>query len=144
MGGIDKTTLAQLVHNDERVKHHFELAIWVCVSDMFVIKQIIRSIIQVVTMNKCELTEMEALQKKLGDVLGKKRYLLVLDDVWNEDTQKWNDMTSLLCLHAGSGTVMVVTSRGDQVASIMGTVPPHQISLMDEDQSHELFHLNTF
>nr|XP_040253302.1 putative disease resistance protein RGA3 [Aegilops tauschii subsp. strangulata] len=144
MGGIGKTTLAQLVHNDERVKHNFELAIWVCVSDMFVIEQIIRSIIQVVTMNKCELTEMEALQKKLGEVLGNKRYLLVLDDVWNEDTQKWNDMRSLLCLHAGPGTVIVVTSRNDQVASIMGTIPPHQISLLDEDQSQELFHINTF
>jgi hypothetical protein len=71
------------VHNDQRVRHHFELVIWVCVSDKFVIEEIIRSVVQVATMNKCELTEMEALQKKLGEVLGKKRYFLVLVDVWN-------------------------------------------------------------
>ncbi|XBI05706.1 hypothetical protein VPH35_133836 [Triticum aestivum] len=144
MGGIGKTTLAQLVHNDPRVMHHFELVIWVCVSNKFVIEEIIRSIIQVVTMNKCELTEMEALRKKLRELLGKKRYLLLLDDVWNEDRQKWDDMRSLLCSHAVSSSAIIVTSRSDQVASIMGTHPPHQISLLNEDQSWELFNRNAF
>ncbi|XBI77632.1 hypothetical protein VPH35_070700 [Triticum aestivum] len=144
MGGIGKTTLAQLVHNDPRVMHHFELVIWVCVSDKFVIEEIIRSIIQVVTMNKCELTEMEALEKKLGEVLGKKRCLLVLDDVWNEDRQKWDEMRSLLCSHVGSGSAIIVTSRSDRVASIMGTLPPHMIFVLNEDQSWELFRRSTF
>uniref|UniRef100_M8BXN5 Putative disease resistance protein RGA3 n=1 Tax=Aegilops tauschii TaxID=37682 RepID=M8BXN5_AEGTA len=144
MGGIGKTTLAQLVHNDQRMKHHFELVIWVCVSNKFVIEEIVRSVIQVATMNKCELTEMEALQKKLAEVLGNNRYLLVLDDVWNEDRQKWDDMRSLLCSHAGSGSAIIVTSRSDQVASIMGTNPPRKISLLNEDRSWELFHRNTF
>uniref|UniRef100_A0A8R7QYT7 Disease resistance protein RGA3 n=1 Tax=Triticum urartu TaxID=4572 RepID=A0A8R7QYT7_TRIUA len=81
MGGIGKTTLAQLVHNDQRVKDPFELVLWVCVSDKFSIEEIIRSIIEVATMKKCDLTQMEALQKELSKVLAKKRYLLVLDDV---------------------------------------------------------------
>nr|UBY07595.1 NBS-LRR disease resistance protein [Dasypyrum villosum] len=144
MGGIGKTTLAQLVHNDQRVKHHFELVIWACVSDKFVAQEIIRSVIEVATMNKCDLTQMESLQKKLGEVLGKKRYLLVLDDVWNEDRQKWDVMRSLLCSHAGPGSAVIVTSRSNQVASIMGTLPPHQISVLNEDQSWELFQRNTY
>ncbi|KAM3205958.1 hypothetical protein ACQJBY_061570 [Aegilops geniculata] len=144
MGGIGKTTLAQLVHNDKRVVHHFELVLWVCVSDKFVTEEITRSIIQVATMKKCDLTEMEALQKELSQVLGKKRYLLVLDDVWNEDGQKWDDMRSLLCSHAGSGSAIIVTSCSDQVASTMGTLPSHHMSVLNEDQSWELFHKNTF
>ncbi|KAF7105515.1 hypothetical protein CFC21_106318 [Triticum aestivum] len=144
MGGIGKTTLAQFVHNDQRVKHHFELVIWTCVSDKFIVEEIIRSVIQVATLNKCELTDKEALQKKLGEVLGKKRYLLVLDDVWNEDRQKWDDMRSFLCSHAGSRSAIIVTSRSNQVASIMGTLPPHQISLLDEDQSWEIFKRKAF
>ncbi|XP_048546209.1 putative disease resistance protein RGA3 [Triticum urartu] len=127
-----------------RVMHHFELVIWVCVSNKFVIDEIIRSIIQVATMNKCDLTEMEALQKKLHEVLGKKMYLLVLDDVWNEDGQKWKDMLSLLCSDAGPGSAIIVTCRSEQVASIMGTLPTHHISLLKEDQSWELFHTNAF
>ncbi|VAH84523.1 unnamed protein product [Triticum turgidum subsp. durum] len=143
MGGIGRTTLAQLVLNDHRMVHHFELVLWVCVSDKFIIMEIIRSIIQVATLNKCDLTEMEALRKELGQVLGKKRYLLVLDDVWNEDGQKWDAMRSLLCSHAGSGSAIIVTSRSDKVASIMGTLPPHQISLLSDDQSWEFFDRNT-
>ncbi|XP_020184146.3 putative disease resistance protein RGA3 [Aegilops tauschii subsp. strangulata] len=145
MGGIGKTTLAQLVHNDRRVNHHFELVLWVCVSDKLVVEEIIRSIIEVATMKKCDLTQMEAMQKELSEVLGNKRYLLVLDDVWNEDSQKWDDLRSLLCpdddgsAHAGPGSATVVTSRSNQVASIMSTVPRHQISLLNVDQSWELF-----
>ncbi|XBI77627.1 hypothetical protein VPH35_070695 [Triticum aestivum] len=132
------------MHNDQRVKHHFELVLWACVSDNFVVKEIIQSIIEVATMKKCDFTRMETLQKELVGVLGKKRYLLVLDDVWNEDRQKWDDMRSLLCSHAGLGSAIIVTSRNCRVASIMGTIPPHKISLLDEDQSWELFHRNTF
>ncbi|XP_037423965.1 putative disease resistance protein RGA3 [Triticum dicoccoides] len=144
MGGIGKTTLAQLVHNDQRVMHHFELVLWVSVSGKFIIEEIIRSIIEVAIMKKCDLTQMEALQKELCQALGKKMYLLVLDDVWNEDGHKWDDLRSLLCSHSGPGSAIIVTSRSDKVASIMGTLPPHQISLLNDDQSWEFFDRNTF
>uniref|UniRef100_A0A2N9GEH4 Rx N-terminal domain-containing protein n=1 Tax=Fagus sylvatica TaxID=28930 RepID=A0A2N9GEH4_FAGSY len=45
IGGQGKTTLAQYVFNDEKVKSYFELKMWVCVSDVFDVKTIAEKII---------------------------------------------------------------------------------------------------
>ncbi|GKV26543.1 hypothetical protein SLEP1_g35827 [Rubroshorea leprosula] len=46
MGGLGKTTLAQLVCNHPDVKQHFESVVWVCVSDSFDEKRVAKAIIQ--------------------------------------------------------------------------------------------------
>lgn len=46
LGGHGKTTLAQLIYNDERVVNHFEIRIWVCILEGFSLKRMIRAIIR--------------------------------------------------------------------------------------------------
>ena len=46
IGGLGKTTLAQIIYNDENVKAHFELRLWICVSDKFDVKKIVKQILE--------------------------------------------------------------------------------------------------
>ncbi|CAO2200494.1 unnamed protein product [Urochloa humidicola] len=147
MGGLGKTELAKMVFNDSRVQKHFELKMWHCVSENFEATAIVRAVIQLATKRTCDLGDnIELLRGKLQEVIGRKRFLLVLDDVWNEDQRKWeDDLKSLLCSsNGGSGSMIVVTSRSQQVASIMGTLSPHKLACLSEDDSWKLFTKKAF
>ncbi|VAI68522.1 unnamed protein product [Triticum turgidum subsp. durum] len=52
----------------------------------------------------------------------------------------WEDeLKPLLCSVGGPGSVIVVTCRSKQVASIMCTVKPHELVFLSEEDSWELF-----
>ena len=82
IGGVGKTTLAQLVYNDERVERYFDKRIWVCVSESFDVIRLTREILE----HTCDdqytcITNLNRLQVILQEKLMENRFLLVLDDV---------------------------------------------------------------
>ncbi|XP_020087034.1 putative disease resistance protein RGA3 isoform X2 [Ananas comosus] len=143
MGGLGKTTLAQLVYNDRQISDHFEKRIWVCVSDDFDHKRLVRSIIEHTTGNACDLTSMASMQSKLKQELEKKIFLLVLDDVWNENYEKWDKFRTLLTIGATESKI-IVTTRSSRVASVMATVEPHFLKTLSEDDCWLLFERRAF
>ncbi|RWR75840.1 putative disease resistance protein RGA4 [Cinnamomum micranthum f. kanehirae] len=138
IGGIGKTTLAKLVFNHEPVQNHFELRLWICVSYDFDITRLGNEIIELATSHNPSLSTMEKLQRRLGETLSGKKFLLVLDDVWNEDPQKWDRLRDLL-LCGGRGSRIVVTTRILKVAFIMSRVQPHILKPLSEDGCWSLF-----
>uniref|UniRef100_A0A2N9EJY8 NB-ARC domain-containing protein n=1 Tax=Fagus sylvatica TaxID=28930 RepID=A0A2N9EJY8_FAGSY len=94
MGGLGKTTLAQLVFNDHDVSRYFDLKAWVCISEDFDIVRVTKVILQSVTSETCDVQDLNSLQVKLKGKLSGKKFLLILDDVWNEDYDDW---TKLRC-----------------------------------------------
>ncbi|XP_031249206.1 putative disease resistance protein RGA3 [Pistacia vera] len=138
IGGLGKTALGKLVYNDKIVGEYFKLKIWVCVSDEFVLKKLLIDIIESVTQKKYVDKSIDQLQNILRDILSHEKYLLVLDDVWNEDYGLWFELKNLLreCV---SGSKIIVTTRSDRVASIMGTVPTYRLEGLSLDDCLSVF-----
>ncbi|KAL5555555.1 hypothetical protein UlMin_037791 [Ulmus minor] len=92
MGGLGKTTLTRLAFNNEKVKAHFEQRIWVCVSDPFEETKIARAIIEAIERSAPNINELETLVQHVRESIEGKKFLLVLDDVWTENNNKWEPL----------------------------------------------------
>ncbi|KAB1213552.1 putative disease resistance protein RGA1 [Morella rubra] len=138
MGGLGKTTLAQVVFNDERVKGHFESRMWVCVTVQFELTRILKEMIQFHSKMAFSDSSTSHLQSRLLDFLTGQRFLLVLDDVWTEDYRKWDSLKGLLKKGA-KGSRVLVTSRITKVNDIIGTQPPHRLGYLPEEECWSLF-----
>ncbi|PUZ68908.1 hypothetical protein GQ55_2G066600 [Panicum hallii var. hallii] len=139
MGGLGKTTLAQLIYNDPEIQKHFELRLWVCVSDNFDADSLADRIVKE---NGYDPSGSSALEK-LQNVVSGKRYLLVLDDVWNRDEHKWERLKSYL-QHGGKGSSLLTTTRDDKVAQLMGTTEVKNLKSLDEIYIKEIIETKAF
>ncbi|XP_062115452.1 putative disease resistance RPP13-like protein 1 [Humulus lupulus] len=141
MGGIGKTTLAQLVYNDQRVNQKFDTKVWVTVGDEDRVdsSKVIKKIIQkVANSEKCQLEERFELLEKVKIALTGKKFLIVLDDVWDEDRNRWEVIKSTF-ISGLCGSKIIVTTRSNIVASIMETGSIHCLKGVSCDDSWRLF-----
>ncbi|XP_039163173.1 putative disease resistance protein RGA4 [Eucalyptus grandis] len=137
IGGVGKTALAQCVYNDEMVSKQFNLKMWVCVSIDFNMKKIVKDM--VASAKQKEPTEgvMELLISELMGQIDGKRYLLVLDDLWNVEQETWLSLKTLL-LRGARGSKILITTRHPLVADITGTAPAYLLEGLSESASLEL------
>ncbi|CAB4262990.1 unnamed protein product [Prunus armeniaca] len=136
MPGLGKTTLAKKVYNELAIDKSFDERIWVCVSDPFDVNSILRRILEVLNPTIARIESQEALLKNLQEALAGKRYILVLDDVWNEDRTKWSNLMNCLSKLGSQRSTVIVTTRSANVASITETNPNLRCNLdtLEEDE----------
>ncbi|KAL0456622.1 UNVERIFIED_CONTAM: putative disease resistance protein RGA3 [Sesamum latifolium] len=146
MGGLGKTTLARQVYNNEKIKAHFEERIWVYVSQNFDAVILFKKILESLTGERIEHgSSREVLLRKIQQNLEAKKYLLILDDVWNEEMEKWDDFkNSLLGISSVRGHGIIVTTRSDKVSSIVKTLPVHKLKSLSEDNCWSIIKAKAF
>ncbi|KAF2321940.1 hypothetical protein GH714_004744 [Hevea brasiliensis] len=83
MGGLGKTTLAQLIYNDDKVRYMFDKRYWVCVSQNFDVRMIGKALVETKTeASRFLMNTEETVDTIVRDELNGIRFLIVLDDVW--------------------------------------------------------------
>ncbi|KAK2971865.1 hypothetical protein RJ640_000882 [Escallonia rubra] len=144
MGGQGKTTLAKQIYKDDKVVRHFDEFIWVSVSDDFEDKRILNEMVQSLTQTNPQLSNMGGILKILQERLKGKKYLVVLDDMWNENSEKWESLkNALLEIGGSSESKVLVTTRSSNVASTMNS-RTYQLKHLSDDDSWIMFKQKAF
>ncbi|CAJ1965406.1 unnamed protein product [Sphenostylis stenocarpa] len=133
MGGLGKTTLVQCLYNHSKVQKHFDLTAWAWVSDDFDILKVTKKIVESLTSKDCHITNLDVLRVELKNSQRDKKFLLVLDDFWNEKYNDWHHLVAPLS-SGRKGSKIIVTTRQQRVAQVTHTFPTYEFkSLSDEN-----------
>ncbi|KAJ7949557.1 Disease resistance protein [Quillaja saponaria] len=143
MGGMGKTTLAQLVYNHQKVKDHFVLKAWVCISEEFDVINMTKTILEALNVSINDSNNLNLLQHKLKEKLDEKKFLLVLDDVWNQNSTCW-ELFWTPFNYGAQGSKILVTTRSEKVAKVMHSVPLYHLHQLCREESWKLFVHNAF
>uniref|UniRef100_K3XDY1 Disease resistance protein RGA3 n=1 Tax=Setaria italica TaxID=4555 RepID=K3XDY1_SETIT len=144
-GGLGKTTLAQLVFNDRRANDEvFDPRIWVSMSVGSSLRTLVQPTVSA-TKDKemCDLDNLDAVASFLSRSFTGTKFLLVLDDVWNENQEEWEKLRMLL-KDGKRGSKIIVTTRSRKVAMMVRTVPPFVLKGLSDDDCWELFRCKAF
>ncbi|XP_071914937.1 putative late blight resistance protein homolog R1A-3 [Coffea arabica] len=111
MAGLGKTTLAKNVYSDPSIKFHFHIYAWCTVSQVYSKHNLLLQILCVIdsrSSDQYHKMNEDDLAAKLYQQLKGKRYVIVLDDVW--DIEGWNLLKHSLPDDC-NGSRVLLTSR---------------------------------
>ncbi|XP_049358577.1 putative late blight resistance protein homolog R1B-17 [Solanum verrucosum] len=136
MPGLGKTTLANKVYKNTLVATHFNVRAWCTVSQKYNKSKVLREILQQVTVSEKNKSE-DDLAEKLRRALLDKRYLIVLDDVWDIET---GEMLIACFPKVKRGNRIILTSRSSKVGlQVKCHSDPLHLQLLTPEKSWDLF-----
>ncbi|KAH0661383.1 hypothetical protein KY284_026314 [Solanum tuberosum] len=142
MPGSGKTTLAYKVYSDKSVSSHFDLCAWCTVDQEHDEKKLLGTIFNQVSDSDSKLSENINVADELRKQLYGKRYLIVLDDLW--DIAIWDELTRPFPRFK-KGSRIILTTREKEVA-LHGTLntAPLNLRLLRSEESWELLKKRAF
>ncbi|MED6184920.1 hypothetical protein PIB30_052066 [Stylosanthes scabra] len=139
IGGVGKTTLAQWIYNNEEFMKGFDLKAWLCISEKFDIVETTRNILKVILGGTCSHDDFNSLQRALKEELSNKKFFIVLDDVWSDDDDKWSHFMTPFQQNGKKGSIVLLTTRGENVALSVQNCRPYFLSGLSEDYCWSVF-----
>ncbi|XP_045819824.1 putative disease resistance RPP13-like protein 1 isoform X1 [Trifolium pratense] len=143
LGGMGKTTFAKLVYNDNKIVEHFELKAWVYVSESFDVVGLTKEILKTFNSPAEGESNLNLLQLRLQQTLTGKKYLLVLDDIWNGNEKSWKQLL-LPFDHGSSGSKIIVTTRDKEITYVLKSTKLFNLQQLNNSDCWSLFVTHAF
>ena len=129
--GVGKTTLAELVYNELTANEIFDAWAWVSMNERLDVNGVTKAIVESLTRSSCGLTELTEVQEAVKEELLGKKFLLVLDNVCNDDLSFWGSL--LVPLRVGArGSMVIATAREEKESVIMDMMHPYKLDRLSE------------
>ncbi|PIA25375.1 hypothetical protein AQUCO_11800039v1 [Aquilegia coerulea] len=149
MGGLGKTTLAKLVYGKREVENHFDVCAWIYVSPKYRVRDLLSSCLKQVR-GSITIDERSHIEKmddgelkiELHKYLQGKRYLVVIDNIWNIDT--WERISASLPENQNGSRVLITTRNKEVAIHADQSTKHHELRLMNKDESWDLFCAKVF
>ncbi|KAM3344735.1 hypothetical protein P3S68_024444 [Capsicum galapagoense] len=143
MGGLGKTTIARNLYNSPSLITSFHARAWICVSQEYNTMDLLKNIIKSIkgrtkeTLDLLERMTESDLEIYLRDLLKERKYLLVVDDVWQREA--WESLRRAFP-DSKNGSRVIITTRKEDVAKRAddnGFV--HKLRFLSQEESWDLF-----
>ncbi|KAL6889030.1 hypothetical protein ACP4OV_010056 [Aristida adscensionis] len=152
-GGIGKTTFTQHLYNDSRVQEYFSVTVWICVSTNFDVLKLTKEILSCLPAVENEgnnvgneTTNLDLLQKSIAQRLKSKRFLVVLDDIWEcSGSDEWVKLVAPFRKAETNGNMVLVTTRFPKIVEMVkGTTNPIDLHGLEPDEFWKFFQVCVF
>ncbi|KAI4332240.1 hypothetical protein L6164_017164 [Bauhinia variegata] len=137
LGGSGKTTLVTEVGKKAKESNLFDRVVEVTVSQTPNVRNIQGQMADMLNFKLEEETEKGRAQRLHMRLKGEKRILIIVDDVWGEFNLKDIGIDFDLC-HSGSCKI-ILTTRCQQICTLMDCQKKIQLDLLNEDEAWALF-----
>ncbi|KAJ3686411.1 hypothetical protein LUZ61_015575 [Rhynchospora tenuis] len=136
-GGLGKTTLAHVVHRKAKASCAFDFHMMLSVSQQFNRIDLLRKMLSKLDNSRLESCkdDVSDLIVNLKNLLSSRRYLIILDDVW--DTKVWEQLKDAFPDVENASRVLM-TSRDEKVAKSADHAMPYKLKFLDDNESLEL------
>lgn len=147
MAGIGKTTFSKKLYDSPLVLHHFYVRAWVTVSQQYQVSKILLDVLHCITNDDSDdihgrSWSSQELRENVYRILKHKRYLLVLDDMW--DTKAWDDLKRTFPDDKNGSRIIVTSRLRDVAVHASQDTPPYSMRCLSILESWELLSSKIF